>query len=506
MATRTRTAKKVAAGKKRPRRSPQAKARASATKTTTTAAPIRSWEDDPGSPDSGQQPVDTAAPGGTARRLGFAIEGTAPAAKRYNPGSVEFRYWAAAEAMARGTAFWRSILPARTKWHSTVGSRLRVSLDEGEDFNAYYDRKGLHFFHGTAGGRTVYSGESPDVVCHEMGHAVLDAARPQLFGANFIEAAAFHESFGDVSALLSALQLEAMRSQVLVETSGHLYASSRLSRLAEQLGWAIRQIRPDAVERDCLRNAVNSFFYADPQRLPPAGPASTLSSEPHSFSRVYTAAFLDALAGIHALQDTADQAGLHQATRDAALLLVDAISHSPVVPSYYSQVAAHMVESDADLFGGRYSGVLKNAFVRHGVLSLDSANSVFSSPRSVLPPLAIGDNEAGADATPLIPLPGGRYGLDEELLVHASAETRRFVVAGAAPDMGAAEPPAHDAAAQSFVEDLFRRGRVDVRHATNAEVPEARPTRYSHAVIRRSEGLVLVRNFFDAGVASDRDE
>jgi hypothetical protein len=305
-----------------------------------------------------------------------------------------------------------------------------------------------------------------------------------------------------MSALLSALQLESIRSQVLVETGGHVYASSRLSRLAEQLGWAIRQIRPDAVERDCLRNAVNSFFYADPQRLPPSGPASTLSSEPHSFSRVFTAAFLEALAGIHRLQDTTDQSGLLQASRDAARLLIDAVGHSPVVPSYYSQVAAHMVESDADRFGGRYADVLKNAFVRHGVLSLDSANAVTSSPKSVLPPLAMGANGSGAaDMPPLISLPGRRYGLDEELLVQAPAEPKRFVVAGAAPDMGSAEPPAHDAAALSFVEDLFRRGRVDVRGTTEEDRPAIRPARYSHAVIRRPEGLVLARNFFDAGVA-----
>src|SRR5947209_2063326 len=448
MATRTRTAKKRAAGKTRPRSAKPAKARSSATKTTTATAPIRSWEDDPGSPDAGQQPVETSAPAATSRGLGFAIDGTAPAARRYNPGTAEFRYWAAADAMARGTAFWRSILPARTKWHSTVGSKLRVTLDQGEDFNAYYDRKGLHFFHGTAGGRTVYSGESPDVVCHEMGHAVLDAARPQLFDANFIEAAAIHESFGDMSALLSALQLESMRTQVLVETNGHVYSSSRLSRLAEQLGWAIRQIQPDAVDRDCLRNAVNSFFYADPQGLPPSGPASTLASEPHSFSRVFTATFLQALAGIHGLQATTDQAGLRQASQDAARLLIDAVSHSPVVPSYYSQVAAHMVESDANRFGGRYADVLKNAFVRHGVLSLESANAVTASPKSAVPPRAMGANGAGPDgATPLISLPGRRYGLGEELLVHAPAEPKRFVVAGAAPAMGSAEAPAHDAAA-----------------------------------------------------------
>jgi hypothetical protein len=90
-----------------------------------------------------------------------------------------------------------------------VGSILPVELDFGTDLNAFYDRKGLKFFHGSAGERTVFSGESPDVVCHELGHAALDSFKPQLFDAASIEVAAFHESFGDMSALLSALRFRA---------------------------------------------------------------------------------------------------------------------------------------------------------------------------------------------------------------------------------------------------------------------------------------------------------
>src|SRR5262249_61389954 len=116
------------------------------------------------------------------------------------------------------------------------------------------------------------------------------------------EAAAFHESFGDMSALLSSLQVPSFAQAVFNETQGTLTRSSRLSRLAEQLGAAIRIQHPDAVSPDCLRNAANSFFYRDPQTLPPRAPASQLSSEPHSFSRVFSAGFLDALMGMFKLQ------------------------------------------------------------------------------------------------------------------------------------------------------------------------------------------------------------
>src|SRR5262249_57703551 len=100
----------------------------------------------------------------------------------------------------------------------------------------------------------------------------------------------------------------------LGEPGGPLKRPSRLSRLAEQLGAAIRVGHPDAVDPDCLRNAANSFFYTDPQALPPGAPASHLSSEPHSFSRVFTGGFLDALAGIFKLQSSQTPASLVQPT------------------------------------------------------------------------------------------------------------------------------------------------------------------------------------------------
>jgi hypothetical protein len=81
--------------------------------------------------------------------------------------------------------------------------------------------------------------------------------------------AAFHESFGDMSAILSALQLDSVRAKVIQETGGRLNVNSELSRLAPQLGWAIRQLSPTAVDADCLRNAANRFFYQDPDDLPP---------------------------------------------------------------------------------------------------------------------------------------------------------------------------------------------------------------------------------------------
>jgi hypothetical protein len=463
---------------------------------------ILAWEDDPGEPREGRLPVSKPVPDLEARVLPVAIKGRAPQPRERQPGSSGFRYWAAADALRRAADFWGSILPARTKWHPSNGTQLPVALDDGVDFNAYYDREGLHFFHDTAGGRTFYSGESPDVACHEFGHAVLDAVRPQLWDAMAVEIPAFHESFADISAMLSALQLQSIREKALAETQSHIDRSSSVSRLAEQLGWAIRQGHPDLVDRDCLRNACNSFFYVDPTMLPPSGPAAHLSSEPHNFSRLFSAAFLQVLSGIFVAQPKHDESALQDATADAARILIRAVKASPVVPSYYSQVAAHMLDIDLAEFGGRYRDALKSGFVAHGILSLQAATTPPPPEDRAGARRALTAIAPGAADQPLarIALPGTHLGLNEDLLVTAASHAKRFAVAGAAADTGAVESSGHDVAAASFLEDLARRGRIDfAEHATRGATVIAKRARKTHVVVREQGELVLLRRYFDCG-------
>jgi hypothetical protein len=464
-------------------------------------AEVSAWEDDPL---SGGTPVRRPVPELSARPFPLAIAGARPPAKLHPRGSPGFRYWTAAEALRRAADFWGRHVPAGTSWQP--GDPLRVQLDRGVDLNAYYDRRGLSFFHDTVGRSTVYSGESPDVLCHELGHAVLDALRPQLWDAMSDEVAAFHEAFGDVSALLAGLQLPSLRSAVLAETRGRVYRASRLSRLAEQLGWTIRQGHPDLVEPDCLRNAVNSLFYRSPMSLPPSGPSSSLSSEPHSFSRVFTGGFFEALANMLAvLAATPREADLEQASHDAAVLLVDAVLAAPIVPDYYSQVAAHLLEADADRFDGKYAEALRSAFVRRGILSLRSAAAVRRTPRAERARARRGaarePRTAVIPALPRLSLAGGEFGLGERaLVVQTAGETSRIAVASAAVHLGPAPSPSDQDAARSFVEYLFRRGRVDLgRHGDATTRVEHRTVRKTHELREQPEGLHLARRSFDCG-------
>ena len=170
---------------------------------------VAAWQDDPMGLPVQARPVPTL---GTPP-LAFKIKDAPIAPGTYLKGTPGFRYWTAAEALRRGGDFWAPLLGV-SRWEP--GAVLPVGLDEGDDLNAFYDRKHLAFFHHHVDDdTTVYSGESPDVVCHEMGHACLDAHRPELWDAPFIEAGSFHESFGDMSAMLSALQLQSVRAVAL---------------------------------------------------------------------------------------------------------------------------------------------------------------------------------------------------------------------------------------------------------------------------------------------------
>ena len=466
---------------------------------TNQSTAIAAWEHDPfaavleGLPTL-NQPVQRELPNLDPPGLPVGIAGPQPAPEIFNVGTEGFRYWALADALARAAGYWSGRVPTGTTWQPDNGTRLMAHPDDGVNINAFYDRNGLHFFHGSARGVTVFSAESPDVVCHEFGHAVLDAVKPELFHAASIEVAAFHESFGDCSAILSNLQLPSLRDEVLADTEGRPATASRLSRLAESLGWGIRQLIPDSVSSDCLRSAVNSFYYQDPASLPPQAPATSLSSEPHNFSRVFTSGFFRTLGLMFFLQPQHDSEGLRKAAEDAGTLLIEGVRMTPVVPAFYAQVAANMVATDTQLFGGKYHKAIIRGFVGPGVLSVQAAASLGSADR-----LAGAPALNGSDQLPRLSIPGTSFALPSDLFVRAASEPSRFGVASGTPDIGEAQPPAPDDAASSFVADLVRRGRIAAREEDVGDAPII-PGEFTTHEIRAADGaLELRRTRFDCG-------
>jgi hypothetical protein len=456
----------------------------------------------------GLPPVQVAAPDLPGPHLATRIVDPTPAPEPqvYSVGTGGFRYWTAAEALRRAAELWSAA--GTSAWNPEIGAALPVQLDEGVDLNAYYSREayapqnikqGLSFFHDTvrdvSTGQqvTVWSGESPDVVAHELGHAVLDSLKPALWGLATTESAAFHESFGDMSAILTALQLPVVRQSVLEETGGKLWRNSSVSRLAEQLGYAIRQRSPAAVDSDSLRNAANSFTYVDPTTLPPSGPASGLSREPHSFSRVFTGAFLEALgAMVLVLADPPKADDVLQASQDMSRLLARAALNAPVRTQFFQAVAEQLVRADSELFNGKYAEPLTSALVRRGLLPLRSLAAAPPAPTRM---------EAAAKPVRMA-LDGAALGL---------AVTTVFVEAPAmddgraAPPIGVTREPApatRQTAAQAFVEALIVRGRVALGPRLSAStismgaVTQKRPT---HQLSHVNGEVELQRIAFDCG-------
>ena len=449
------------------------------------------------------------APNLSKAPLKYKFKGPAVPAAVYAKATPEFRYWTAAEALRRGGDFWAAA--GLSKWE--LGATLPVSLDKGVDLNAYYDRSELAFFHQKVGAQTIYSGESPDVVCHEMGHACLDAHRPELWDAPFVEAGAFHESFGDMSAILSALQLPTVRSAVLAGLKS--YKASDLSRCAEQLGWAIRQFDSTAVDAKSLRDAYNKFRYVDPLGLPDDAPATKLSAEVHSFSRVFTGAFYEILCKmLKSRSSKPKDADVSATAADLGRLLMDATAAAPVQPDYYAQVAAHMIDADTARFAGRYRAVLTAVFVARKIV-----------PASAVAALVPGQVRAGGarataaaaaaraavtlDRPPVmqmhnVELDGEDFGLSaKKLIVPTPIEHKPAMSAAAGVARRHVGADAAEAAAHRFVKMLFAHDRVDTgsgrqRMAATGATPRTE-LRKTHVVLKSGDGLKLKRRLFHCG-------
>ncbi|CAN7611622.1 hypothetical protein [Pararhizobium sp. LjRoot238] len=454
------------------------------------AAAITVWEDDPASGTLTVAPLPDVA----KQPFGYLFDTPAPPPSDQT-GSAAFRYWTAAEALRRGADFWAPQVPAQ-EWQR--GPILEVYLDRWEDLQADYDRTSLNFYHRTLPAETIYTGASPDTLCHELGHAILDAIKPQLWSTGVPEISAFHESFGDMSAILCALQLPSLRASVLANTAGQLYCNSRLSRLAEQFGVTLHVEDAHVADADCLRNAWNAFNYCDPSSLAPQQLTTSLSSNPHSFSRIFTGALFEALCTFldyHAADSgapTPDE--LLEVSEQVRAIMAGGVIRSFVVTGYFAEVAHRMVQESA-LVDSQYGAALLDIFVRRSILSTETAEAIRSRQT---------ESDTGSDKTDeprdqlvALSVPASEFGLEEPLLVETGAETPRFIARGATVDGRSLESASPEAAAASFVAELFANGQVDPGEYKIRE-PDKPPRRESrtHVIVRDEKGLRLRRRLF----------
>ena len=245
------------------------------------------------------------------------------------------------------------------KWAAT--SNLIVFPRAGKDANAYYDRSSLKFFYFNSyvNGKLIYTIESSDIVTHELGHAILDSIRPDFWSAAAFEIGAFHESFGDLIALLNILQYDMVLNKIMISTGGNLRQNNFVSELAEQFGNALNISHG-------LRNSFNSQVYVDPNTLPTSG--NGLIKEVHSFSIVWTGAFYELLVSIYEKLGKSKPA-LIQARDIVTKLLFTAITKVPSNVKFMNSLAKCIIDADKIFYKSAYSAILISVFKNRNILT-----------------------------------------------------------------------------------------------------------------------------------------
>ena len=261
------------------------------------------------------------------------------------------------------------------KW-AFSGDKLKINPDAGEDFNAYYsrDEASVNFFHGTdpKTSQVLYSGNSGEVVSHEVGHAMLDAIRPGYFESWTPDAGAFHEAFGDMMGMMMAFKDDRAVKQAAQQTGGDLTKQNCIAATGEQLGIGINDyVGQNATGGDYVRNAINSFKWVDPNTLPSNAPNDQLSSEVHSFSRLWSGAFYDIVAGVQARNMAAgmDAETALKATGDEMLkVLANGMKDAPQGDFTFRDMANAWVAADQKYNNGADADLMTKVFTDRGIL------------------------------------------------------------------------------------------------------------------------------------------
>ncbi|MBI3912750.1 MAG: hypothetical protein HY327_00940 [Chloroflexi bacterium] len=322
-----------------------------------------------------------AVPSGESR---FAIPGWNGAGGLFEPGTSEFQAGALYVVLNRTVEMWTELFGDAFKWQPGAAT-LPVTPRAGKDFNAYYDRTGLKFFFNDdkSTGQTIYTSESPEITAHECGHAILDARHPDYWDSLLAETAAFHEAFGDVSALMFTLSSPVVRQNILAENGGDLSKSNAATRLAEQLarGLSAAGFASAVTSPSALRDFVNTFTYSDPDALPGHGTAAQLTSESHNFARVFTAGFYDMLVGIYnqlragnPLRDAED--ALVQARAEAGKIIAEGLDLAPKGDAPFRTIAVSMLKADEQFFAGKHGDAIRQAFLARKIIAANDADLV----------------------------------------------------------------------------------------------------------------------------------
>lgn len=144
-------------------------------------------------------------------------------------------------------------------------------------------------------GATIFTCLSPDIVSHEVTHAILHSILPYLTKSTNLDMLAFHEGFSDIIALLQRFTFKTVVEDQIKNSRGDLLSPENLlGDLAIQFGQAVsgnrRALRSFLVKKDESGNVQN--VVADPSLY------NTLT-EAHSRGGLLVAAIFDAFVRLY---------------------------------------------------------------------------------------------------------------------------------------------------------------------------------------------------------------
>lgn len=253
----------------------------------------------------------------------------------YKLDTSEFVHWQAREAALRAVAAWEAVDGPLLRWQP--GKVLPLHPSARQELNAYYDRSAVELCYADVDGTRYYAGRSTDVVAHEIGHALLDARRPELFESSFFEVGAFHEAFGDCVALLTALADAEVRTAIV----GRLNQANGVEATAEELAEAIGRVEPSH-NAAAPRRARNHFRWDLWSNLPATGGPGALIGEWHSFGQIFSGCFYDLVVRLFHANGTTP-ADLDAAARAAGRLLAGAVRTAEVSEQFFRAVGRAMM-------------------------------------------------------------------------------------------------------------------------------------------------------------------
>ncbi|RPD42377.1 hypothetical protein [Chitinophaga barathri] len=174
--------------------------------------------------------------------------------------------------------------------------------------NAYYDpeKRAVLFGYFEAGskvremnmpGGVIFTCLSPDIIAHELTHALLDTVHPRFIENTNPDVAAFHEGFADIVALMQRFTIPSLIEHQIAQTRGNLRDFSFLGELATQFGNALEN------NHGALRSAIGKINSEGKwERMIPDPSLYKTEFKPHKRGAILVATIFDAFLRLYTLQ------------------------------------------------------------------------------------------------------------------------------------------------------------------------------------------------------------